>query len=294
MLALLVFALVPFATEELHLAEDPPTAPDDLDDAMPLVGAVNGLSGAESEAGSRVLVAVEYGPSAARELDPLLEAVLYDILAHGGTPVITGTNPLGLLHASHMLESLVADEALAGAIQENNPPYVVLPYLPGGAVGVRSLTTSETFTGTIFTHDFYGEDTNLGIEELGADDFAFIVVAGERLEDARIWAEQTSDLNMQKFLLVSAAAEPITRPYVSTDGYIGMLSGIQGAYMYNAASGQGRLTSFDPPENLDIPNPALSRWHSAALGAIAAAVIIGVGALFNIARMIRRRREQHS
>jgi hypothetical protein len=294
---------------------------------MPLADAINELSDAESEASKRVLVAVEYGPSTARELDPLLEAVLRDIMAHGGTPVVTSTNPLGLLHVSHMLESLATDETLLSAIQPPSPPglpaeapegidqftwnaivnqyvppepettsieYVVLRYLPAGAVGVRSLTTSETSTGAVFTRDFYGEDTNLEIGELDNEDFAFIVVAGDRYDDARIWAEQTNTLDLDKFALVTAAAEPITRAYVSAGEYKGMLSGFRGALMYDAVRDPGRLLAYEPPEGLDIPNPTLSRWHSAALGAMAAAAVIGLGALFNIARMMRRRREQYS
>ena len=325
MLALLVFALAPFASEELHIAEDPPTELDE--DAMPLAAAIDELGDADEDERKPVLVAIEYGPGAAREMDPLLEAVLWDIFVQGGRPVVTSTNPLGLLHANYILEAMASDEALIAAapavesdfpvlpdeapegvdqftwnavLNQYDPPpapsninYIVLRYLPGGAVGVRSLVTSETATGTIFTRDAFGEDTNLEIDELDSEDFAFIVVAGERYDDARIWAEQTSALEVDKFALVSAAAEPVTRPYLVAGEYDGMLSGIRGALMYDAARNAETRPPYEPSESLDIPDPTLSRWHSATLGILVAVVVIAAGALFNIVRSIRRR-EQHS
>jgi hypothetical protein len=157
---------------------------------------------------------------------------------------------------------------------------------------VRSLITSETATGTTFTRDFFGEDTNLEIEELDSEDFAFIVVVGERYDDARIWAEQTSALEVDKFALVTAAAEPITRPYVRAGAYNGMLSGIRGALMYDAARNPER-PDYQPSESLDLPDPTRSRWHSATLGVLVAIALIATGALFNMARSFRRR-ERHS
>jgi hypothetical protein len=185
MLVLLIFALAPFATEELHLAEDTLAGLDDDvlagldddaraelldDDARPLGIAINELGAAPDNARKPVLVSIDYGPATAHELDPLLEAVLWDIFVHDGRVVVTGTNPLGLLHASHILESLESDEALLGIVAperlvEPEPPnsfwdaardrielppaidYVILRYLPAGAVGVRSLVTRRCKSG---------------------------------------------------------------------------------------------------------------------------------------------------
>jgi hypothetical protein len=167
-----------------------------------------------------------------------------------------------------------------------------LRYLPAGAVGVRSLVTSETSTSTTFTRDANGTDTDLTIDVLDNDDFAFIVVVGERYDDARIWAEQTASLDTPKFALVTAAAEPLVRPYLVAGQYDGILSGIRGALMYDAVRNPDR-PDYQPSESLELPDPTLSRWHSATLGVLVAVVLIAAGALFNMARSFRRR-ERHS
>lgn len=286
-LLLLLLVLAPFATEALHLAEDPPTELDE--NAAPLAAAIDELNRAREPL--PVLVAFEYGPTAAGELDPLANAVLRDIVANGGRPVVISTNPIGLLHAEQIFRELAADETFQKAIGrdlEAREDYLILRLLTGGPVGVRQLAHSESFAATLFAQDINGEDTELEIERPDASSFAFLVVIGERDEDVRHWAEQFNGLELPKFALVTSAAEPMTRPYVSAGNYDGLVAGIGGTLMYDAARNADKKAPFDTDTSL--PDPGLSRWHSAALGAFWAAAIISAGAFFNLFRMIRRRR----
>ncbi|MCL4877154.1 MAG: protein kinase [Anaerolineae bacterium] len=286
-LLLLLLVLAPFATEALHLAEDPPTELDE--NAAPLAAAIDELNRAREPL--PVLVAFEYGPTAAGELDPLANAVLRDIVANGGRPIVISTNPIGLLHAEQIFRELAADETFQKAIGrdlEAREDYLILRLLTGGPVGVRQLARSESFAATLFAQDINGEDTELEIERPDASSFAFLVVIGERDEDVRHWAEQFNGLELPKFALVTSAAEPMTRPYVSAGNYDGLVAGIGGTLMYDAARNADKKAPFDTDTSL--PDPGLSRWHSAALGAFLAAAIISAGAFFNLIRTIRRRR----
>ncbi len=286
-LLLLLLVLAPFATEALHLAEDPPTELDE--NAAPLAAAIDELNRAREPL--PVLVAFEYGPTAAGELDPLANAVLRDIVANGGRPIVISTNPIGLLHAEQIFRELAADETFQKAIGrdlEAREDYLILRLLTGGPVGVRQLARSESFAATLFAQDINGEDTELEIERPDASSFAFLVVIGERDEDVRHWAEQFNGLELPKFALVTSAAEPMTRPYVSAGNYDGLVAGIGGTLMYDAARNADKKALFDTDTSL--PDPGLSRWHSAALGAFLAAAIISAGAFFNLIRTIRRRR----
>ncbi|MFP4323324.1 MAG: hypothetical protein ACLFTK_12795 [Anaerolineales bacterium] len=340
---LLIALLVPFVTEVLHVAESPPTTL--TEDAQPVGALVDSLPTDDATARVPVLVAFEYGSTGAQELDPLAEAVLRDILAHNGYPVVLSTHPLGILRAEQVMRELAQDDALLEALgrfdqppipvtrPDLSPPsgwvnarvgvdvaersragtvmglidpppiippvnlqpgehYAVLRYLPGGAVSVRALTESVAFGALVFQSDISGANTNLEMDVITDDSFAFVVVVAERYDEVRIWAEQLAEVQVPKVALVSAAAEPLARPYLSADAYDGMLSGIQGALMYDAARNADTRAAYDAPDNLALPDPALGRWHGAALAALLASTLISLGALYNILRVVREGRRK--
>lgn len=292
-LLLVVVMGLPFATNGFHLADDPPISLDE--EAQPIAAAIDALAEQPSVVRKPVLVAFEYSPATSHELEPLAEAVLRDVLAHEGVPVAVSTNPMGVLQARELLARLAEDEALLEALRRRDPlempeDYVVLRYLTGGAVGVRSLIMSPTTMAAYFARDFSGEETDLQMDSLNPQDFAFVVVVGERYEDTRLWAEQLKGVALPKFVLVTSAAEPITRPYVNAGAYNGMLSGIRGSLMYDAARNARTKAPYE--SDSDLPDPDLARWHSAALGALLAAVFIGLGGVYNLLRTLRKVRRR--
>lgn len=364
-LLMLAALLAPFATDALHFADDPAALGDDGEAVAAAIAAL--------APNDYVLVAFEYGPTAARELDPLADAVLRDILTRGAIPLAISTNPMSTLHADYVLNTLANDPALlavrqpAAPVSEPEPvsplrlpataerqtaaaaptlaldgrsllgfstvtalntlstvsawlqpppeptpaapvpapdlaplqagrDYVVLAYLPGNAVGVRSLrSVSRDDQGNLrlhpaFDYDARGDESGLAVGSVD-DDIALIVVIGEESADVRTWSEQLNGSPVPKVALVSAAIEPLTTPYVHDDAYAGYLAGYRDAVSYNAAHNAGARSPYTLPDNLDIelPNPEESRWHSMALGAAAAAGLIALGMLFNLLRGMRRR-----
>ncbi|MCI0708645.1 MAG: hypothetical protein L0154_00640 [Chloroflexi bacterium] len=287
-LILLALLIAPFITDGLHLdAFEAPGSDRLLADQRAVHEAVDTL-----EAGDYVLISFDYGPTAARELNPLAEAVIRDIIKQGGIPLLTGISPLGVLNSRSVLNDLAQDETLLTALNRDDAlqpreDYVALNYIPGEAVGIRSLTRSELAGTTLFEVDSEGEETGLNIGELHNEDVAFIVVIGETLDDARRWAEQLNDDDIQKYLLTTAAAEPLIQAYVDDDlAYQGYLAGYRDTYSYNIARNPEALTT-DPDSDFDLPNSSLGRWYSLTMGILA---VLGFMVLGLIVNLVRRRR----
>jgi hypothetical protein len=177
---------------------------------------------------------------------------------------------------------------------ENGEDYITLRYLPGGAVGVRALARSENIATLMFARDSVGEETDLDIDTVSADNFAFTIVIGESVNDVRIWAEQFDIEDMTKFALVTASAEPMVQTYVDSEddsrAFQGYLAGYRDTYRYNQLRNEGIRDEFDPPDDVDIPNPDISQWHSMTLAALLATLIIALGLIINLMRAMRRRR----
>lgn len=223
-LMLLALAL-PFVSSGFSEGELPPLEFDaDRRGAFAAFNLMDKLTGADY-----ALVAFEYGPTAAGELDELADVILRHIFAQGAKPIIVSSNPIAIVHARNIIAAIERSVAPASTRLEENLDYFILRYLSGGALGLRDL--SRNF-GSIANTSARGAPTGLALTSL--DRMKLIALIAERAEDIRHWAEQVATETTSEFIVATGyAAQPLAQPYVDAhEDIAGMFVGLRDAYTY--------------------------------------------------------------
>lgn len=246
MLLLLVVAL-PFVSSDFREGDLPPI--EFQEDRHGATAAFNMLDNLSRD--DYVLVAFEYGPTAAGELDPVADIILRHIMAQGSTPIIVSSNPIAVAHARNVIASIERSVAAAAISFEENRDYYLLRYLSGGALGLRDL--SRNFD-SVIRFSSTGKATGLGLSSL--DDLTLMVVIAERAEAIRNWAEQVAtETDTLMIAATGYAAQPLSQPYVdeSTE-IIGMIVGIRDVYTYGEKL-QANYQDFTPDPGSVVEAP---------------------------------------
>ena len=257
-LAVLLLALaviLPFFFGQLRVGDLPPAAFAADSPQAAVFAAVD-----ELEPDALALVAIEYGPSAAAELDSAADALLRHILLRGARPVLVGGNPVGLLRAGNLIDAINRDQAFLTQIDAGGPlqaklDYFVVRYLPGSVLGLRAFSED---TAALLLTDINGQATGLQVNSLR--DFALIVVIAESAEDLRAYAEQVAPLAGAPLIAaVNYAAAPLVEPYVGaqiaegSSGLRGLLVGYSDAYTYGVMLGGADAVARGGPRPTIVP-----------------------------------------
>ncbi len=263
--ALVLFAVIG-AVLFLGISILPEPAPaDNVVTAYDIVDEIGSSSGT-------VLVAFEYGPDTAGELQPLAEAILTHLAGYDDVVVYSiSTQPVGPAQAQ---------EAFATA--GGNDGWINLGYISGRASGVSGLTIG-TGPGMVspMSFDYLGEPTSIASTRLLGGDVDLIVVISGEIEDVRTWIEQAgTPTGIPVLAAVSLRVEPLAKPYRASDQLVSVISGIGDAVAYNRQAG-------------DAPGEALlSIWNAQAVGGVAIAAIIVIGGVVSGLSAMGSHREQ--
>ncbi len=202
-----------------------------------------------------VLVAFEYGPAAAGELDAIADLFLRHIVAQRAKPLIVSSNPIAIVHAQNIIRGINRSVASSGNDLQRGRDYFILRYLPGGSLGLREL--SENFA-DVARVSHKGELTGLDFDSL--EDLAAIVLVAERAEDMRNWAEQVvAEVADTRLLAASGyAAAPLAQVYAdSMEEIVGLVVGYRDAYTYGEKLennyGDPLPAALEPDARTDAP-----------------------------------------
>jgi hypothetical protein len=200
--------------------------------------------------GDIVLVALEYGPPEADELNLVAEPVLQHLLDQGAHVSVVSTRPEGQAVAAGLLSDIVTSE------EQYTGQYALLPYRAGDAAGVSQL-----------------------LIDAGARP-GLIVVLTAQPGPLRWWVEQARALYGDALPVVagiSAALEPVASPYldVSARQLEGAINGLNGAAAYEALRGSA--------------GQATQRLNALAVGHAAIVGLMILGAVFHALSSLRGR-----
>ncbi|MEZ0395368.1 MAG: hypothetical protein ABWK53_02905 [Anaerolineales bacterium] len=223
-----------------------------------------------------VLVAFDYQPALAGELEAAAGPLMQHLFYRGARLTCVSTHPMGPALAEHFVGRLAETQSFQPADRSLNLGYLAggaagvfdflldpLAYLPPPAEGVPDPRQSVPLS---------------GVQELS--DYALLVVLTDDAETGRIWVEQMTALGLRDevplVMVVSAQAEPMMRPYYDSHQMDGLVSGLAGARFYE--------------QRVSLPlQTAAPYWSAFSLGLLLIVAILAVGGVWNAVHAWRSR-----
>ena len=225
-----------------------------------------------------VLLAFDYEPGYASELDTSATAVLDQLMSRNAYLTLVSTSTSGAIQAERAISIA---RAKAARIYETPTDYVNLGYIPGGATGLISLSTGIRST---FPLSINGDQVwqSPALQDVNTpDDFNLVIVITDSSATARTWVEQVQPnlINTPLLMITSAQVEPLIRPYFDSDPaqVDGLIVGLAGSVSYETFTGRIKQAS-----NL---------WGSFSMSVMAAAGLILFGGMVS-AILAAYKREQ--
>lgn len=223
---------------------------------------------------SPVLVAVDYDPALAGEMQLASGGLIGHLMARDARMTLISTRTVGPMLAQSLVQA-----ALPGQPRFSPDDHIVnLGYIPGDAAGLRSFVRHPR-SFAAYTADLklgWDSPSLQGINAL--EDFAAVVVITDSAEVIRNWIEQVQPSlgETPMFVVLSAQAGPLIQPYFDSRQVQGGLSGLSGGAMYSQILGR---TGF--------ANPYMNALQ---IGAMLAVFAILGGGLVNLISSVMKAR----
>jgi hypothetical protein len=180
---------------------------------------------------SVVLLAFDYDPFTAAEMDRLAEPVLWHLMDRKVKLIVVSLLPTGPAIAGNLLDR-VTQEHYGG--YQYGQDYVNLGYIPGQAAALNELASDLR---ALVPQD-YRQERPLG--ELpatqnvnGIQDVHLIIEFAAQQRTLQWWIEQVGSQHQVEIMAaVSAAVEPTATPYHNSGQLVGLISGLPRAAQY--------------------------------------------------------------
>jgi hypothetical protein len=229
---------------------------------------------------AKVLVAFDYEPAFAPEVEAVSTPVLDHLMLRGAYLALVSTSPIGPILAERLLSGPLADHGYMRGEQ-----YINLGFIPGGAAGLLSLVEApeRTLPYTIEGVAAWSTDQSPalppleGIESL--EDFSLVLVLVDDPDLARVWIEQVSprlsegENPITLAMATSAQAEALLQPYYQSNPrqLHGFASGLRAGAAYARMTGRESAAS--------------GYWGAFGVGLFVVAVVLVIGAVLHAATL---------
>lgn len=215
-------------------------------------GVANAVNAIETAAGKNVLLAFEYTPAMAAELNPQAELLLAHLAEQGSSVITISQYAAGLALARGQTETYAA---------------ATLGFIPGEAIGLREV--GACLHAGQGCQSLAGRELSAAQRAQLGDVALIIVLTGERTSLVN-WIEQIGAAHQVPVVAgVTQALAPVAAPYAAT----GQLQGVIGGLVDTAVYAQ--LT------DLSIPDTAPQR-NAQHLAQLLAALLFIIGALISL------------
>jgi hypothetical protein len=231
---------------------------------------------------ARVLVAIDYEPAYAGELQSAASPVINHLMVKQANLYLISTSPTGPLLAGQLLDSMGEYPQTFQAPYVSGEKFHVLGYLPGGQTGIKALNASLTQVIPLTT-DLKQSTSISGLEgPTPLTSFDAVLVISDQPDTIRYWLEQLTRKDGKPALWVvsSAQAAPMLRPYVRSGQLEGLTAGEYGGTIYERIFQQ--------------PGMAWRHWNSYYVGLLGAVLLILAGGILNYTgqSILRNRRKK--
>jgi len=231
------------------------------------------------QTGSPVLLAIDYDPAYSGEMDSITGVIVNHLISRGLYLTFISSISTGAIQAEHLLAMLNQGKKEGFSTPQQ---YINLGFIPGEATGLYRFAKSPK---QVIPFDIKGKPAwnvhNIQrVESISG--FSLVIVATENPDIARSWIEQVEPLleGSPLMMIVSAQAEPITRPYYSAypRQVQGLINGLTDGVAYNSLlKSSERIGEYWPPYNV---------------GMLFAGLLIAIGGMVNLALAYRVHRKK--
>jgi hypothetical protein len=227
-----------------------------------------------------VLVAVDYEPALAGEMEFTAAAVIQHLMSKNAYLTLVSTTPLGPVMGERLIDRVDGLDVAA------TNTYTNLGYVSGGPAGLLGFASNPQQVTPYTLRDVYRAQTVweraplAGVKQIA--DFALVVVITDKTDVARAWIEQVQPLLGGKPLLmvVSAQVGPLVYPYYPTQ-VRGLVAGAAGGIAYQVQTQMAGLT-YKTLVGDTRWTPVI--WDGMSAGLLVAVLLIVVGATINAIR----------
>jgi hypothetical protein len=180
---------------------------------------------------SVVLLAFDYDPSTAAEMDRLAEPVLWHLMDRKVRLMAVSLFPTGPAVAGNLLDRVAGEH---GAGYQYGQDYVNLGYIPGQAATPNGLASDLR---ALVPQDYQQgkslDELPVTQEVHGIQNVSLIIEFAAQQRTLQWWIEQVGSQYQVKIMAaVSASVEPTATPYRNSGQLVGLISGLPRAAQY--------------------------------------------------------------